>query len=152
VGGFIRMYITPGSGTGAGTVVIIGAIGDFGKVRTVNLSGSADPTGNYLSLKLQKGAFEVNRSTLVTEQNSTLPTLTPATCSGLLTTTAPVTLFNGSGLYSGITGAVSATLVEAFVLPRYSTGKSKGQCELTKNVQPLTSYISITGMGSVAFN
>jgi hypothetical protein len=59
----------------------------------------------------------------------------------------PVTLLDGTGRYKGISGKVAATF--AFVMPRQTGGKDKGQCN--QNARPLDSYTSLNGRGTVRF-
>ena len=65
---------------------------------------------------------------------------------------APVTLLDGTGLYSGITGTLHVTITEAFILPVYASGKNKGQCNESQNAQPVAAYGSIIGSGTVSFS
>jgi hypothetical protein len=54
---------------------------------------------------------------------------------------------NGTGRYSGIGGTLQMTVTLAFIAPRYTSGKDKGQCD--NNTQPLSQYESVTGSGIV---
>lgn len=40
----------------------------------------------------------------------------------------------------------------AFVLPTFTSGAKKGQCNESNSAQPLAQYSSITGMGMVRFS
>ena len=115
-GGPIKVFATP-NGNGGGTIVITGAIGDYGHTLTINKNGTPDPNnGNYVRITLHKGTFEVDSATLNAKANKAQPTFNKATCSAALSVTAPVTLFNGTGLYAGITGTVSINETYAFTL------------------------------------
>lgn len=98
------------SGT-SGTILIVGAIGDFGKYVAADENGTPDPNGNYLKAILQKGTFEVNVTALADNHKTPYK----ATCSGIFTGTAPGAVLNGTGLYAGIKGTmrVSQTHDEA---------------------------------------
>jgi hypothetical protein len=152
-GGQVKVFATPNS-NGGGTIVITGAIGDYGHTLTINKNGTPDPNnGNYVRITLQKGTFEVDSTTLNAKANKAQPTLNKATCSAALSVTGPVTLFSGTGLYVGITGTVSITETYAFILPQYTSGINKGQCNTSSNsLQPISQYASITGTGTVSFS
>lgn len=58
-----------------------------------------------------------------------------------------------TGLYKGISGTLSDTVTYAAVVPRYTSGKEKGQCTFTSNsIQPLDQISSFTGSGTVKFS
>src|SRR5581483_3894136 len=52
-GGTVRLFVVPGQGQGNGTIVVAGAIGDYGKTHKLSNAGVAE-------LVLQKGTIEVN--------------------------------------------------------------------------------------------
>lgn len=151
-GGSVRLFATP-TNDGGVTIVITGAIGDYGSGRNINKNGTANPNGNYVKVTLHKGTFEINSTTLNAKTNS-LGSQTPidkATCSMEASASAPVTLLDGTGLYKGITGTLNVTITEAFILPVYTSGKNKGQCNESQNAQPVADYGSIVGSGTVSF-
>lgn len=150
-GGAIQVYVTPNN-TGGGPIVITGAIGDFGKTQAINKNGTPNSNGNFVKITLKKGTFEVDSTALNTLANKMQPTVNPITCSGSLSATAPVTLFNGTGLYKGISGTVKITEKFAFVLPTFAGGSKKGQCDERNSAQPIAQYSSITGTGTVKFS
>ena len=73
------------------------------------------------------------------------------TCTFDFTGTGPVTLFNGTGLYKGISGTLRITITFAGVGPVYSTGAHKGQCNFSNNAPLVAQYGSIMGKGAVKF-
>jgi hypothetical protein len=150
-GGSVKIFATPNNGAG-GTILITGAIGDYGKTLTIDKNGKTDSNGDYVKITLHKGTFEVNSTTLNAKANKAQPTIYKATCSAQLSVTAPVTLFNGTGLYQGITGTVNITETYAIIGPLYTSGKNKGQCNLSNNAQPIGQWGSITGSGRVSFS
>ena len=147
-GGSVKIFVTPSNGAAA-TILITGAIGDYGQTLTIDKNGKADSNGNYVKVTLHKGAFEINSTTLNATANSLQPTFYKATCSAQLSATGPVTLFDGTGLYKGITGTLGITETYAFISPLSTSGKNKGQCNLS--AQPISQYSSITGSGTVSF-
>jgi hypothetical protein len=90
----------------------------------------------------------VNAVTLNKRFDSARPSLNTATCSFSVTASAPVTLFNGTGLYTGISGKITITGVFAAVGPRLRNGK----CNMSNKATPLAQYQSIQGSGSVSFS
>jgi hypothetical protein len=142
------MFVTPGNGAAA-TILITGAIGDYGKTLTIDKNGKTDSNGNYTKITLQKGTFELNSMTLNAKADSSLPTLYKATCSAQLSVTGPVTPFDGTDLYKGITGTLNITETYAFIAPLSTSGENKGHCDLS--ARPISEYSSITGSGVVSF-
>jgi hypothetical protein len=129
-----------------------GAIGDYGNALTIDKNGTPDPNGNYVKVTLQKGGFEINSTTLNAKANKAQPTFDTATCSAALYVAGPLTLSNGTGLYSGIAGTLTVSETAAFILPRYTGGKNKGECNTSNSAQPVKQYASIIGTGTVSFS
>jgi hypothetical protein len=150
-GGTVNVFATPGNGA-AGTIVITGAIGDFGPTRSMNQNGTPNPNGNLVKLILKKGTIEVNITTINALSNKIQPTVNPMTCSGQLSVSAPATLFNGTGLYKGIAGTVHLTETFAFILPTVTSGAKKGQCNESNSAQPIAQYVAVIGTGTVHFS
>jgi hypothetical protein len=48
------MFVTPGNGAAA-TILITGAIGDYGKTLTIDKNGKTDSNGNYVKMTLREG-------------------------------------------------------------------------------------------------
>jgi hypothetical protein len=151
-GGKVNVFVTPSSANGPkGTIVVTGAIGDFGKTLNVTKSGKPDANGAYVKITLQQGSFLVNATKLDAKTNHLQPTVNKATCSVSASGTGPVTLSNGAGLYAGISGTLQITVKFAFIGPRFSSGPHKGQCNESNNAPALAQYESITGSGTVSF-
>ncbi|MGO9660167.1 MAG: hypothetical protein ACLQVK_16855 [Acidimicrobiales bacterium] len=149
-GGPVKVFATPNPTGAGGTIVIVGAIGDYGRTLTINKNGTTNANGNYVRITLQKGTFEVNSTALNAKADKAQPTGDLTTCSGSLSVTGPVTLSDGTGLYRGISGTVSITETFAYVAARFTTGKHKGLCN--ESAQPIGQYGSITGTGTVSFS
>ena len=153
--GTASFFITPGGNGGGGTVVVTGAIGDYGKTTPeMDKNGKTNPKkGNYGKFVLQKGTIEANLTAFNAKEQSlgSQSSVNAATCTMEATATAPVMLFNGTGLYKGITGTVNLTVTFAIVLPFYTSGKNKGKCNEGNNANPVAQWGSITGSGSVSF-
>jgi hypothetical protein len=151
-GGTIKLFVTPSNGSG-GTIVITGAIGDYGKTVKSNSAGKPDKKGSYEELVLQKGTILVNGTQLNAVLNSANPTdYSTVSCSGSIVASAPVPIVSGTKAYVGITGSVTLTATYAFVGPFYTSGSKKGQCNTSNNAPtPPGFYGVITGTGTVSF-
>jgi hypothetical protein len=148
-GGPIKVWVTPiGNGLHS-SIVITGIIGDYGTALAVTANGTPNPNGNYEKVTLHKGTFKVNSTRLNAIANKAQPTVDPTTCSGVLSASGPVTLFDGTGQYTDISGTLHLVEIFAFVGPRYASGPNKGECDETNSAKPLATYVSITGSGSV---
>jgi|SRR5580692_3967839 hypothetical protein len=147
-GGSVRVFVAPGT-SAASPILLTGAIGDFGAATPVNKNGKKDPAGTYIEVALRNGTFRVNATALDARLDRAQPALDQATCSGWLVQTGPVGLANGTGRYADIRGTLQMTVTLAFISPRYTSGKDKGQCD--GNTQPLSRYTSTTGSGIVSY-
>src|SRR6266849_5228644 len=58
-GGPIRLLATA-NGSPNGTIVVAGAIGDYGKTRSMDKNGKTNANGNFVEITLKKGSFEVD--------------------------------------------------------------------------------------------
>jgi hypothetical protein len=150
-GGVIKIF-SKASNTPVAPILITGAIGDYGKSVTMDKDGKPDNNGNYVKVGLRKGTFEVNATQLNAVTNHATPTVNTTTCSFSFSGTGPVTLFNGTGLYAGISGTARITVSFAVIGPSYTSGPKKGQCNMRENIQPLAQYGTVTGTGLVKFS
>ncbi len=150
-GGTIEIWATPGNGAVA-KIVVTGAIGDYGTATTIDKNGKVDENGDYVKVALKHGGFEVNSVVLNQKTNAVPPIMVnKTTCSVEFGGSGPVTLFNGTGMYVGITGTLHITETFAGVGGRYTSGAKKGQCIMNNSSQPLAFWGSITGTGKIAF-
>jgi hypothetical protein len=149
-GGTVQIYSPQLNGV-HGTIVITGAIGDYGKTTTINQNGKPDSNGNFVKILLHKGTFEINSTAFNAETKNLQPTVYTSTCSAVGSATGAVTVFDGTGLYAGISGTVNITATFGFIGPLFKSGKNKGQCNLSSNSQPVSEYTLITGSGTVSF-
>ncbi len=138
-GGQIRIFSTPSLG-GRGTIVITGAVADFGTTLA---------EGNYVKVTLRDGTFELNASRLNAKEASSASELDLTTCSGVSSVSGSVLVFDGAGLYKAIAGTIDAVVTIASITPRYPNGPHKGQCN--NDSFPVAYYSSITGSGTVHF-
>lgn len=148
-GGHIDVFIQV-EGKGAGKVLITGAIGDAGTVGSIDKNGTSDPQGDYGTVTLSQGSFEVNKTALEKAINKLSPNVNSATCSAGISLTVPITVFDGKGLYKGISGTLKDTEFVGFISPRYTSGKNKGQCNL--NTQPAAQLGLVVATGTVSFS
>lgn len=149
-GGSVKLFATPEDNSSLHTTVLFtGAIGDYGQALTINKNGTANANGNYVKVTLKHGTFEINSSALNAKANQTQPAVNNTTCSAALSVTGPVSLFNGTGLYAGISGTLNITETFAFITARIPSGTDKGKCN--DSARPIAPYASITGSGKVKF-
>jgi hypothetical protein len=151
-GGPIALFATISPTSTPGKIVLAGAIGDWGKVTSIDKNGKPDDNGNFVEVTLKKGTFEIDATVL----NKTMANPRPqvqsgVTCSIAASGTGPVTLFDGTGLYQGISGTANVTMTFTGVGGRYQSGAKKGQCE-QENGAPLAMLGSVIGRGTVHFN
>jgi hypothetical protein len=150
-GGPIALFATVSPTNAPGKIVLAGAIGDWGKVASVDKSGRPDENGNFVKVTLKKGTFEIDATAL----NKTMANPRPqvqsgVTCSIAASGTGPVKFFDGTGLYKGIAGTANVTMTFTGVGGRYTSGAKKGQCE-QDNGAPLAMLGSVIGRGTVHF-
>ena len=101
-GGPVALLATVGNGP-SGKIVVAGAIGDWGTALTIDKNGKPDQNGNYVKVTLRKGTFEIDSTALNKKTANPRPQVaSDTTCSVSASGSAPVTLFNGTGLYKGI--------------------------------------------------
>jgi hypothetical protein len=150
-GGSIALYADAGN-AGSQKIVLVGAIGDYGKATNVDKNGKPNPNGNFVKVKLQKGTFEIDSTALnKTLQNPKPQIASDATCSAEFSGTGTVTLLNGTGLYKGISGTANVTITFAGVGSHYKNGPKKGQCN-HGDASPRAQYGFVTGHGTVSFS
>lgn len=107
-------------GAGA-TVVLSGAIGDFGEAASVNPNGSLNPEHtSQLNLALTWGSFRIAFGPLHQEFENALnhAPFNTKTCSGHVSVAgpAPIVAGSGTGAYQGITGGFTLTITGNEVL------------------------------------
>lgn len=143
-GGPIRIYVVPGNGQGNGTIVVVGAIGDYGK--------TTKQVGGFGKALLHKGTFKVNLKAISNAVNKAKPLIyNTTTCSYAFSATAPAAISNGTGAYKGISGTLILTETFAGYGPFYTTGAHKGKCNTSANANPTALWGSVTGVGSVKY-
>jgi hypothetical protein len=146
-GGAIHLFSNPTTSGTRGTILIAGAIGDFGKYIASDRNGKPDPQGSYLKIILKKGSFEVNVTSLTDKPRSR----DKATCSAIFSGSSTSAVLNGTGLYAGIRGTLQVTQIHALLASRYTTGKKHGQCKLDGAAGPIAEYDSLSATGKVNF-
>jgi hypothetical protein len=150
VGGVIQVWVTPspnaGSGSG-GQVLMTGAIADFGKTQSVNASGKPIPTkSGYKELVLKRGTIIISLVKFNAALKNANPTMfNRSDCSGYFAISAPASILSGTGAYAGITGTLHFSADNAFLLPKTKTGSCN------QNANPMNSYLSVNGTGTVKF-
>src|SRR5437763_8089541 len=111
--GKIRIFADASSEGPVSKILITGAIGDYGTATSIDKNGKIDQNGNYVKIALKKGTFEINSTALNAKLNKAPGVFNKTTCSFSFTGSGGVTLFNGTGLYKGISGSAQITLSSA---------------------------------------
>ena len=147
--GPIALFATVGNGP-SGKIVVAGAIGDWGNTLSTDRNGKPDLNGNFVKVTLKKGTFEIDSTAVNKKMANPRPQIaSDVTCSVLASGSGPVKLFNGTGLYKGISGTANVTITFSGVGGRYPSGANKGQCE--HGPSPLATLGSVNGRGNVHF-
>jgi hypothetical protein len=148
-GGPIELFATVGNGP-SGKIVVAGAIGDWGSTLSIDKSGRPDLNGNFVRVTLQKGTFEIDSTAVNKKMANPRPQIaSDVTCSVAASGSGPVKLFNGTGLYKGISGTANVTITFTGVGGRYQSGAKQGQCD--RGPTPLAMLGSVNGRGTVHF-
>jgi hypothetical protein len=150
-GGTIRVFADASSNGPVSKILITGAIGDYGTATSIDKDGKVDQNGNYVKIALKKGTFELDSTTLNAKLNQAHGIFSKTTCSFSFSGTGGVTMFNGTGLYRGISGSAQVTLTFGGIGPRLTSGAHKGQCNPSQNAKQLSQYGAIIGTGTVKF-
>jgi hypothetical protein len=151
-GGPVALFATISATSSPGKIVLAGAIGDWGKVASIDKNGKPDENGNFVKVTLNKGTFEIDATAINKKMANPRPQVqSDVTCSVAASGSGPVKLFNGTGLYKGISGTANVTMTFTGVGGRYQSGPKKGQCE-QGNGTPLAMLGAVTGHGTVQFN
>ncbi len=153
--GTVQVWVTPNTtnvNSAVDKIMLTGVIGDYGTSTNINKNGTVNSNGNYAKVALQHGGFEVNLTTLNKVTNNAPPLMANSTnCSVVFGGTGPVTLFDGTGAYAGITGTITITEKFAAIGAKYTSGAKKGQCNMGNNVAPVAFTGTINGTGKVSF-
>jgi hypothetical protein len=146
-GGTIHLFSKPTRSGTSGTIVIAGAIGDYGKYLASDRNGNPDPQGSYLKIVLKKGTFELNVASLTDKPQAQ----DKATCSAIFSGSSTGAVRNGTGRYAHIKGTLHTAELHALLASRYTAGKHKGQCKLGGNAHPIAEYDTFSATGNVSF-
>lgn len=133
------------------TVIVTGAIGDYGQAVSVYPNGAVDPDhSSQLSLQLSHGSFRLDIAALDKAFVAAVLRDFPGnatTCSGMVEVTgqAPVVARSGTGAYKGVGGAFTLTIT----LDEVDKFSAAQPC--TASSAFLSQAIVMTGPGTVAF-
>ncbi len=148
-GGTVHVWVTPGKGA-VDQILLTGVIADHGSATSMDKDGTVDKNGQYVKVLLAHGGFEVNAVTFNRALDKVAPSGDKATCTFWGGGSGNVTLYDGTGAYAGISGKVKMTTSFAAILPRYTSGAKKGQCN--GNGAPSAQFDGeLVGVGRVSF-
>jgi hypothetical protein len=152
-GGKISLWANANLTGATSKFVVVGAIADYGVGTSIDKNGKVDPNGSYERIVLKNGSFEADASVLDQNANSEPPNLdNPSTCSFAFSASGPITLSDGKGAYTGISGTVTVTEQFVGIGPRYKAGKNKGTCNQSDSARPIAGAGAVSGTGTIAFN
>jgi hypothetical protein len=144
--GQVHVFVDVSGTSATDSIILTGAIGDYGTSTSIDKNGKTDPNGNYVRIALKKGGFEINAVALGQAFNKVQPVFGSG-CSGTFTASSPVTVFNGKGAYVHIRGTIDVTFTGAFIIAK----SKRGKCNEDPNAQPASQIGLITGSGRVTF-
>ena len=128
------------------TVIVTGAIGDYGPALTVHPNGATDPEHtSELRLGLKHGSFRLDIANLHQKLgNITSHYQSTSTCSFYANVTAatPIVAGSGTGSYRGISGSINMTVTIDEVDVKPCPGGTSGF---------LSQLIFLAGSGTVSF-
>ena len=150
-GGKIAFYANVNSAPNH--AVFTGAIGDYGTVVNIDKKGKIDQNGNFVKVTLTKGTFQIDATALNSKLSKNTPplALSENNCSAAFSGSAPVKLYDGTGLYKGIAGTATVTVTAGGISPFYTSGPKKGQCNHNASQAPGESFGVVMGQGTVSF-
>jgi hypothetical protein len=128
------------------SVILTGAIGDYGWAVSVTASGAADPDHRSdMQLRLTRGSFRLHTADIDKRLVTAFATFPPnrTTCSGNVVAAgpAPVVQGSGTGSYRGLTGTFRLTVMIAEV-------DARNHC--TPSSAFLKQAVVTTGSGSLS--
>jgi hypothetical protein len=138
-----------GGATRGGTVHVYG-VNNGGETDNLIITGAFAGSGvsrmvgtNTQQVTTSTGTFKVNTSKL----NNSPGTggLNQDSCSGAFMVSEPVTVFDGTGAYEGITGTIKIKETFAAILPQTPSGKCRNDANPTSDVA------FFQGEGTVSF-
>jgi len=151
VTGQTQIWANLGNGSGPFSVLFTGAIGDHGTGYSATSSGQiTKKSTGYKLFVLKRGSFLVNSKTLnaaLNNNNAPPTTENNTTCTATFVVTDPVTFVKGTKAYAGITGTISVTVSFAELGPK----NKNGTCNQSNNAQPVATYGSVAGTGTVTY-
>jgi hypothetical protein len=151
-GGTVHVFISPSlTGNGGGTIVLTGAIGDYGTAIKANPSGQPARKGPDSLAKLHHGTILLDRAPLTRAIQAGTEHARPdlASCSLHGSTNATLPILSGTGRYAGISGSLRVKFTFAEVAARYTKGTKNGKCNLAAG--PVAQWASVVGTGNVTF-
>jgi hypothetical protein len=145
-GGAVQLWITVTSST-TNSIVITGAIGDYGTVTAVDKNGKVDgANGDYLNIALKKGSIFGDATAYYKLHPESPYVWNAATCAGTATATGTVKLTRGSGAYAGISGVITVTTTYAVIAV-----VKNGRCDEKRGDSDAALYGTRVGTGTVSF-
>ncbi len=143
--GLVKFWTTQSTNDATVSIVVTGAIGDYGTVATVNKDGQPDQSGNWALVTLQKGTFKVNETSFDKKAAKSSFPIKKASCSSEGTISGSVTLSGGTGHYADISGHLVLSETDAWILARTGSGNTCSDDNVLHYFAPQS------GAGTVSF-
>jgi hypothetical protein len=128
------------------TVLVTGAIVDYGTAFQANSAGHVDSKGRYTELVLTKGSILLRGSGLGPIVQPHSERRHSSTCWVSTTSDTSVSIVSGTAAYSGISGSLIVTTNSVLIFPL----TNRGQCQTGAGTSPLADWSKVTASGSVA--
>jgi hypothetical protein len=136
-----------------GTVVVTGAIGDYGTIQGADTNGKpskASPSPAAL-IKLKKGTILID-ATSMNKATATSPLVQQTTCSFSTSASAvPWPILGGTGAYKNLKGSLNATINLGGITPTLTTGPNKGKCDFSNKFPPVASFFNALATGTITY-
>jgi hypothetical protein len=113
--------------SGAGSVVLTGAIGDHGRAKTAQHEIAQAPyVVSNLEVSLTRGSLRLSETAALTRAPGL--DLDRRNCSEGASRIVDLPIRSGTGAYASLHGAIPMTATFAVLWPRYPSGTHRGQC------------------------
>ncbi len=133
------------SGREPSSVLVTGAIVDYGKAFRANSASRIDAKGRFTKLVLEHGTILLGGTALDPVVRTAKPVGRTQTCSVLASSDEQAPVVSGTKAYLGISGSLVVATSSVLIIP-LSKG---GQCNTGAGARPVAAWSTVTASGSV---